>query len=177
VCVPFLHSINLAVNKHTMSTILFPTCDVLSSWAANSLANIAISCLGQSDSPLHRADLRVPHLLSITLSCSSTVHRESGLIETHAAQSIAVLCLFQSSCDTSSSAKARTCSAPHARSLWSSTCISLLNHRRCMLCGDSDQSLRQWRISLGLCLCVFFLLWLRQFCCTWSDDRLRLQCA
>lgn len=50
------------------------------------------------------------------------------------------------------------------------TCISLLNDCRSMLRGYADESLGQWWFGLSLCICILFLLWLRQFGCTKSDD-------
>jgi hypothetical protein len=162
----------LAVYNNTtfISTTPFSTCD-----APSPRGVFRLNAANHSFGKFRLLSFPVPRWLTRTLRRRFPVNRESDLLGSYAAQSIAAL--SSNRLTTQVLCKARTCFAPHARSLRSSNCISLLNHRRRMLRGDADESLRQWRIGLGLCLCVVLFLWLRQFCCTWSDDGLGFQGA
>lgn len=55
--------------------------------------------------------------------------------------------------------------SPYTRSIRGSARIRLLDHGRCMLCGDADKRLRQWWWSgFAILFTVFFSFGSGQFC-------------
>lgn len=52
----------------------------------------------------------------------------------------------------------------------------MLNHRRCMLRGDADQSLGQRGFGLYLCVRIILFFGLREFRCIQSDDEADFPC-